>query len=274
MFQGNVEFQLISAARGHGGWVGDRPQLPLAIADALVKILPVSLSDERQCELKPFLSLIFANTVETERCRQSYRSMLHSENGQPDLKIHLGSGRVPKFPNVADAALRKLHRDYRDLRRHRRVSHPCMTRFLRKLKRDPGAIGLLDMTLRSSGDRRLRLCSVPHLRRDIFNDLETAFDGALRVVEAAKKPGPSDPVFEQMARSLAALYFHFVGKRPRRGYDPIEGTDSGPFLRLCQAMGSAVTDALPAHLKKPGAVGMAKAARRMIDELKAELQAA
>ena len=274
MIQGNVEFQLVSAARGHGGWVGDRPQLPPATEKVLVETLASSLSSERKCELRHYLRLIFANTVETEQCRQAYRSMLHSEKVQPDFKIHLGSGRVPKFPNVAAAALRKLHRDYRELRRHRRVSHPWMTRFLRKIKRDPGAFALLDMTLPSHSNRRLRLCSVPHLRRDIFNDLGTAFDGALKVLEAAKKPGPSDPVFEQMARSLAALYFHFVGKRPRRGYNPIKDTDTGRFLCLCQTMASAVNDALPAHLKKPGAVGMGKAARRMIEELKVELQAA
>ena len=130
------------------------------------------------------------------------------------------------------------------------------------------------MTLRSSGIRQLRLCFVPDCRRDIFNSLGVAFDGAFKVLQSAKKAGPSDPVSEQLARSLAVLYFHFVGKRPRRGFDPIRDIDTGRFLRLCQAMASAVNDALPAHLKRPGAAGMAKAVRRMIDELKLELQAA
>ena len=274
MIQGNVEFQLISAARGHGGWVGDRPQLAAALQDALIKILPVSLSPERKCEFKQHLGLIFASMVEAEQCRQSYRSMLHSENGQPDFKIHLGSGRVQKFPNVAATALHKLHGEYRILRRYRHVSHPWMTRFLRRVRRDPGAFGLLDMTLRSSGNRQLRLCVVPNCRRDIFNSLGGAFDGAFKVLQSAKERGPSDPVFEQLARALAQLYFQFVGKRPCRAYDPIRSIDTGRFLDLCQAMASAVNDAMPAHLKRPGAAGMAKAARRMIDELKVELQTA
>lgn len=274
MFQGNVEFQLICAARGHGGWVGDRPQLPPAIEQAIVEILSISLSPERQCEFKQFLSLIFANTVETEQCRQSYRAMLHSEKSQSEFRIHLGSGRVLKFPNLADAALRRLNGEYRSLRRHRHVSHVSMAQFLRKLKRDPGAFGVLDMTLRSSGERQLRLYFVPNCRRDIFNSLGAAFDGAFKVLQSAKKAGPSDPVSEQLARSLAALYFHFVGRRPRRGYDPIRDIETGRFLHLCQAMASAVNDALPEHLKRPAAVRMTKAARRMIDELKAELEAA
>ena len=274
MIQGNVEFQLISAARGHGGWVGDRPQLPPATEKVVVGILPDSVSDERKCEFKQFLSLIFANTVETEQCRQLYRSMLHSEKGQPDLKIHLESGRVQKFPNVAATALHKLHGEFRILRRYRHVSHPSMTRFLRQVRRDPAAFGLLDMTLRSSANRQLRLCVVPNCRRDIFNSLGGAFDGAFKVLQSAKKAGPTDPVFEQLARALAQLYFQFVGKRPRRAYDPIRSIDTGRFLDLCQAMASAVNDAMPAHLKRPGAAGMAKAARRMIDELKVELQAA
>lgn len=274
MFRGNGEFQLICAARGRGGWAGERPQMPFALGENILKKLPVPLAPEREHEFKQFLRLIFANAVETEHCRQSYRSMMHRNMRQPAGKIHLGSGRVQKFPNVAAAALAKLHGEYLGLRRHRHVSDPCMTRFLRRVSRDPGAFGLLDLALRTSGNRQLRLCDVPHLRSDIFNGLGAAFEGAHEILAAMKKPGPSDPVYEQLARALAQLYFQFVGKRPGRGYDPVKNIDTGRFLCLCQTMASAVNDALPADLKRPAAAKMAKVVRRMIDELKADLEVA
>ena len=174
---------------------------------------------------------------------------------------------------VATAELERLQADYRALRLYRRVSHPKMVKFFRTLRRSPRVFGVLEVSLRSCSGLQLRSCFLPERRRDIFGGLEKAFDVAAETICSAQRPGPSDPVMEQLARALAALYLEMTGQPPGRSNlytDEDEQIEGGRYLQLCRLMARAINDMLPKHHWRQESPDMVKVARRMVAELKAE----
>ena len=280
MFEGNAEFQLIAVARGPFGLAARRRGLRRDIEDAAVKYLSGVLPPERAREFRLYLQIIFRRMMETElhRLRQTESAAgkglecwLIDE--RPCSRTESRGVRTPKFATVATVDLKKLQADYRALRLYRRVSHPKMVRFFRTLQRNPRVFGVLEVSLKSCSGLQLRSYFLPERRRDIFGGLERAFEVAAETISSTQRPGPSDPVMEQLARALAALYLEMTGQPPGRSNlytDEDEQIEGGRYLQLCRLMARAIKDALPEHLARQESPDMVKVARRMVAELKAE----
>lgn len=285
MFYGNTEFQLIAVARGPFGLSARRRGLRRDIEDAAVQYLSGVLPPEREREFRLYLQIIFRRMFEVElhRLRQTRAAADESSAGcldvsdEPSASNVLPRVRVPKFATVAASELEKLQADYRALRLYRRPSHPNMVRFFRKLRRNPRVFGVLEVSLRSGSGLHLRSFFLSERRRDIFGGLEKAFEVAAETISLAQRPGPSDPVMEQLARALAALYLEMTGQPPGRSNhytDEDTQVEGGRYLQLCRLMARAINDMLPKHLARQEIPDMVKVARRMVAELKAESTAA
>ena len=87
------------------------------------------------------------------------------------------------------------------------------------------------------------------------------------------KSGHSDPVFEQLARALAALYLESTGRRPGRTVKFMDFEETGTFTALCRCMAKAVCDAMPKEAQRDQPPDMVKAIRRISAELRAETAA-
>ena len=285
MFAGNFEYQLISAARGPLLLSGRRRGLHQNVEDDAINCMSGLLPAEREQEFRRYLQIIFKHMFEVElhRLRQTRSAADESSAGcldvsdEPNASNVLPRVRVPKFATVAASELEKLQADYRALRLYRRPSHPSMVRFFRKLRRNPRVFGVLEVSLRSGSGLHLRSFFLSERRRDIFGGLEKAFEVAAETISLAQRPGPSDPVMEQLARALAALYLEMTGQPPGRSNlytDEDEQIEGGRYLQLCRLMARAIKDALPEHLARQESPDMVKVARRMVAELKAENAAA
>lgn len=273
MFAGNAEYQLIVAGTSRGGWVGERPELSRDVEDACVQSIAKLLLPEREQEFRRYLPLIFSQMVGAEQLRQSYRLNAARMCTAQDRTSGLGSGRVAKYGTATRRSLEMLRQEYQLLAGHRHVSHTKMVRFFHRLKRDPAVFGALCAASGMEQSRRLQLWFHLPARRAAFVALNQAFSDANVVLQHAARSGPSDPVYEQLARALVGLYLRCTGRSPRRSYRAIEGEDAGRLLRLCQIMAQAINDALPETVRRSSTQKMAKTARRMMDELKAELTA-
>jgi hypothetical protein len=270
MFEGHAEYQLIARGMRRGGWTAERPQLPVQTETGAVEIVAHLLLPGKETEFRKYLRLIFSEMVEAEHHRQSYRSAHLKHLDQEDMKGGLGAGSVAKYGTMTQTSLHGLAHEYRQLHHHRRISHKWMARFFRKVRQNSAVFGLICAVAKLEQKRGIRLHFVSRYRRDAFYRLGVAFETASRTLATTAKPGRSDPVYEQMARVLAALYLHCTGHLPRRSYDAKTEKDGGPFLRLCRIMAQAINDAQPDTIKRRPAPQMAKTARRMMDELKAE----
>jgi len=264
VFVGRIEYHLIAAATPRSGWSAERPRLPDEVAEACFTTIADILRPDKTAPFRRHLRLIYSQMFETELCRRAYR----------EATLDVMSGRLPKFATLARPSLALALEDYQRLRRYRRVSHSWMVRFFRRLGGDPAVYGLLDVALRSRGSLRLGFHIDRCHRREVFDSLGAAFPLATRVIQTAMRPGRSEPVLDQLARSVAALYLDVTGQMPGRSNDVMSDVErqieGGTYLTLCRLLAKAMNDAMPVGLRQLQDPDMVKACRRMSAELKKE----
>ena len=284
MFAGNVEFQMIAACRGPISLAARRAGLPRAVEDAAVNCLKRSLEPEKELQFRQALRIIYRRLLEIDllRLRQTISASLENQTlfdelENPKAVAAMRVNRAPKFTTLAAAELAKVYDTYRSLQGDVPASDLVLARFFRDLRRNPRVFGLLEFALETTNGQHLRGCILPSRQPALFDGLNEAFALAAASGLSVQKSGRSDPVMEQLARDLASLYLQTTGEPPGRSNDAISESkqiEGGSYLKLCRTMAKAINEALPQHLRRPKAPAMVKVARRMVKELKADLNAA
>jgi hypothetical protein len=271
------EARLVHLAIPTSGWAGERTSLSDGDIMALRNLIRRPILEDAEDFLDASLQQIFAATVESEAFWRHMRLEKASSILCTSYPSSLRMDRNPKLGTVIEAEFLVLRSLYLSCQEDPTKEH--VLRLARALSESHDVTrAVIEVCMLelcgyepsfASGDDASLTEHLPELGRAI-EDGSTFISTDLRC-------GATEPAMEQMARSLASLYLRVTGEFPRRNYRCIppkrDGTlvgNSGDFIELCRHMAALVNRELPAHLRRPKPVQMAKPAMRMMEELTSE----
>lgn len=257
------------AARG-GGWVGERVHMPAWAVDQAVSALGPHLPPEHRGRFDTFFSLIFVHTVDMELAR--CEAVADWESTRPTTPAKTGR-RPPKgLPARLLRRLQALHETYAQIVA-RGAGTAEIAQFLKDLRADRELFWNMNLAVTESSGQHLALFWKESYQKRLFDALGPAFQIGEKQLAGALRRGATEPALEQMTRALAALYFDVTGEPPGRVWQDLsDDPEQGPFLALCRVMARAVNQSLPAELQRTVSPSMTKTVRRMVKELKEELE--
>ena len=264
---------LLLAARS-GGWAEDRPRLPAAIEQAAIRLLGDVLPPHNRGLFLTYLQRIpFSDYGTRDPGSHRRKNWIRGQESPSNPKSTSICGRNKKLPTRLRDCLEAFRIRHRELQQRGALPDE-ICQYLEDIYQEQELFWVLNLVITERCKQHLVLFRREREWQPLFTSLGSVFDEVNQFLQRAERPGPSEPVFEQMARTLAALYLHCTGRLPKRRWDDYKEKETGHFTALCRLMARVVNQTLPPAARRKKAPAMVTTCRRVMKELADEQVAA